>query len=136
MHAWIADLRGVLGQLQGAAGETFAVIAAALGQAADALEEAVGWLLDGHESDPDLPGAMAYELMMLAGFVAGGEQMARSALVAQRRLDEGAANSAFYRAKLVTARFYAEHLLGRTQASLASIRAGSGSVMALEEAQF
>jgi alkylation response protein AidB-like acyl-CoA dehydrogenase len=136
MRDWITDLRGVLGQFDGAAGETLAVIAAALGRGVDALEEAVGWLLDGHEADPDLAGAVAFELMMLAGFVAGGEQMARAALVAQRRLDEGASNPAFYRAKLVTARFYAEHLLGRSQACLASIKAGSGSILGLDAEQF
>ena len=40
------------------------------------------------------------------------------------------------KAKLVTARFYFEHLLPRAGACLASIEAGPESMMALAEDQF
>jgi len=136
MRDFIADMRGVLDQLEATPGEAFEVMAGALGPGLDALEEAVGHLLAKHEADPHLAGAVSFNLMMLAGYVAGGAQMGQAALIAHQRLEEGAGHAAFYRAKLETARFYAEHLLGRAQACLAAVKAGSHSIMALEEEQF
>jgi butyryl-CoA dehydrogenase len=74
--------------------------------------------------------------LKLWGTVAGGWQMARAALVARQRLDESGADHDFYRAKLGTARFYAEHVLPLAQAYKTEIVHGSTSVLALEEAQF
>ena len=42
----------------------------------------------------------------------------------------------FYRRKIVTARFYAEHYLPRSSGHFSSIRPGSGTIMALDEEQF
>jgi len=42
----------------------------------------------------------------------------------------------FYRAKKVTARFYAEHVLPEVQAFRAAIVDGAGSVLALDESLF
>jgi hypothetical protein len=68
--------------------------------------------------------------------VAGGWQMARAAHIAKGKLDAGAEDFDFYRAKIGTARFYAEHLLPQAQAYKAAIVNGSSSVLALEDAQF
>ena len=73
---------------------------------------------------------------MLAGYSCGGWQMARAALAASRHLAEQSGDAAFYRAKLTTARFFAEHYLPRTQAHLAVIKAGAVSTMALDESLF
>jgi hypothetical protein len=72
----------------------------------------------------------------LAGLVCGGWQMARAALVAVRRRDEGAGDAAFYRAKLATARFYADHLLARAPALAETIQSGATGVLALPEEDF
>ena len=40
------------------------------------------------------------------------------------------------RSKIITARFYAEHYLPRSSGHFSSIRAGSGTIMALDEEQF
>jgi acyl-CoA dehydrogenase len=46
--------------------------------------------------------------------VAGGWQLLRSASIAQQRLASAdAAGAAFYRAKIGTARFYADHVLSQ-----------------------
>jgi butyryl-CoA dehydrogenase len=68
--------------------------------------------------------------------VAGGWQMARAALVAKQRLEDGAEDFDFYRGKLGTARFYAEHILPLAHVHRHAIVNGSASVLALEEAQF
>jgi hypothetical protein len=55
---------------------------------------------------------------------------------AAARLAAGGGDSAFLQAKLVTARFFCEHLLPRTGACLAAIEAGAESMMALAVDQF
>jgi len=74
--------------------------------------------------------------MMLLGYLCGGWAMARSALAASAALAAGRGDPAFLEAKLVTAGFYADHLLPRTGALLASVLAGSHSTMALVEELF
>jgi hypothetical protein len=83
-----------------------------------------------------VPGAVSVDLLMLAGVVAGGWQMARAGLVARAKLDAGTEEKDFYTAKLISARFFADHLLPRSLAYLASVEAGSHSIMALDEALF
>ena len=67
---------------------------------------------------------------------ASAPQMARGALIAKRKLDENSEDYDFYRAKIGTARFYAEHILPLAAAYKQEIVHGSSSVLALEEAQF
>jgi acyl-CoA dehydrogenase len=75
-------------------------------------------------------------MLKMFGTVVGGWLMARAALVAKVRLDENAENYDFYRAKIATARFYAEHILPLAQAYKAEIMSGAESTLALEAAQF
>ena len=74
--------------------------------------------------------------LKLAGVVFGGWQMARAALVASRKIDAAGGDVAFYRAKLGTARFFADHFLSQAEASRAAIVEGSAGVLALAEEQF
>ena len=72
--------------------------------------------------------AVAVPYLYLCGRVLGGAMMARSAAIAAARLAAGAGDENFYRAKLQTARFYAEHLLPQTLGLLRIIKSGGASV--------
>jgi hypothetical protein len=61
--------------------------------------------------------------------------MARAALIADARLGAGQ-DADFYRAKIATARFYAEHILPQAGALASEVVHGAGSVLALAEAHF
>ncbi len=111
-----------------------AIIKRALGDATGKLEQATEWLLDNYRDDPNAPGSVAINFLMLMGYVCGGWQMARAATIAAQK--SASPDDEFYRSKIVTARFYAEHYLPRTGGHFSSIRAGSGSIMALGEEQF
>ncbi len=74
--------------------------------------------------------------LKLAGIVLGGWQMARAATIAAAKLDAGGADSAFYRAKLETARFFADHLLTQAGGLRDAIVEGAATVMALETELF
>jgi acyl-CoA dehydrogenase len=62
--------------------------------------------------------------------------MARAALVAQARLAENADGADFYRTKIVTARFYAEHILPQAQGLAYTVVNGAQSALDLAEDQF
>ena len=69
--------------------------------------------------------------LMLWGTVAGGWQMARAALAASKNVSDE-----FNAAKIVTSRYYAEHILTRAYHLRAEIIDGGATVNALDEAAF
>jgi acyl-CoA dehydrogenase len=112
-------------------------IGSALERGITALEEAMDFVLAAHPREPRLAAAGAVPLLELFGIVAGGWQMARAALIAQRRLAwETDGDAGFYRAKLDTAAFYATHFLPQAMALREAVVHGSASVLALDEAAF
>jgi 3-(methylthio)propanoyl-CoA dehydrogenase len=68
--------------------------------------------------------------LMLAGNVVAGWQMARALLVALDRVAAGE-DLAFMEAKIVTARFYAEHVLSKVPGMRDAIVEGADSVTGL-----
>ena len=113
-----------------------AVIRRSLAEGVAALSEATDWLIATFPGNMKAASAGAVPFLKLFGTVAGGWQMARAALIAKNRLDENSEDYDFYRAKIGTARFYAEHVLPLAAAYKQEIVHGSSSVLALEEAQF
>jgi hypothetical protein len=111
-------------------------IASGLKTAIDNLEESVKWLFANFQKDINAPYAVAVDMLMLAGYVCGGWHMARAGLIARNHLDAGNDDGGFYRTKLITARFYVEHVLPRTQGHLTAVKAGPESTMALAEDMF
>jgi 3-(methylthio)propanoyl-CoA dehydrogenase len=119
------------------AGPEFAPLRLWLAKGLDELVQCSTHLLSGERKDPELAGAAAFNYLMLAGTVIGGWQLARGAVVAAERLERDATTDAtFLRTQVLLARFFAEHVLPRTVAYAAAVRAGSGTIMALAADQF
>ena len=133
MRALIAEIEATVDDLGQAPGDDLATIRDGLRDGARALADATEWVLAEREANAVM--AVSVDFLMLAGAVCGGWQMARAARVAQNKLFTGV-DSVFHEAKLVTARFYAEHLLPRAAALLSSIQSGGASILALTEEQF
>jgi butyryl-CoA dehydrogenase len=74
--------------------------------------------------------------LKLAGIVLGGWQMGRAALIAADKIKQGEADASFYQAKIITARFFAEHYLTQAQGLRTSIVVGSVGTLGLTESQF
>ena len=83
--------------------------------------------------DVDLVGACSVNYLMLCGTVLGGWLMAKSALVAMKKTSE---DPDFYGAKIITAEFYAAHILPRAGAYATAATADSQLTMGLKEEQF
>ncbi len=135
MELLFAEIDGVLEGLS-QAGEVLSGIREALSDGLRAARDATQWILAKGSADPSLPGAAAFNYLMLVGTVCGMWQMAMSALTAAEKIHSGDGDARFYGAKQVTARFYAEQVLPRIHGHLAAIKAGQHSIMALEEDQF
>jgi hypothetical protein len=113
-----------------------AAIRSELTIAVKALETATYWMLEHCDSNPREAAAGAVPYLKLTGTVAGGWQMARAARIAHQLLASGEDSAAFMRAKIATARFYAEHVLPEAGPWRDEITMGAASTLALEEALF
>jgi alkylation response protein AidB-like acyl-CoA dehydrogenase len=116
--------------------EQTAPVGGALQLAVQAAVEARQWILDHARESGDVAGGSGVNFLMLLGYVCGGWIMGLSALKASKKLAGGAGDTAFLKAKLVTAKFYCDHLLPRTGACLAAVKAGPESMMELPADQF
>lgn len=86
--------------------------------------------------NPDEVGGAAVDYLYFSGYVTLAYFWARMAAVAQQKLAEGSTDTAFYNAKITTARFYFNKVLPRTRAHLAIIAGGLDCVMALPADDF
>ncbi len=136
VSAVIAQMREVGGELASCGDENFAVIRNALTAGIDAVEQAVSYILATYAKDIKAASVGSVPFLKLLGIVAGGWQMARAALVAQRKLDGGDGEASFYQAKIITARFYADHVLSQAPGLAITVVNGASGALALDEDQF
>lgn len=136
MSVLLDDMRAVEEQLatQGK-GDDMAAIRSCLADGINALASATDYILSTIAQNPSGAMANSVNYMMLVGYVCGGWQMARAALIAQEKLVAGE-DPTFYEAKVVTARFYAEQIMPKAIALMHAVQGGGSSAMALTEAQF
>jgi len=100
------------------------------------LEKATGWLMNNAMKKPDNAGAAAMDYMQMFGLVALCFMWAKMVRAAGEKLAAGEGDGALYRAKQVTARYFAERMMPETAAHLARISAGADAMMALEPDAF
>jgi alkylation response protein AidB-like acyl-CoA dehydrogenase len=134
MATLIAQMRQDILELEQSTDTQVVSIGTALVSGVAALEDATAWMLQALMAQPDAALASSVDYLMLTGYVCGGWQMARAALVASRKnaMNE---DPAFHLAKLDTARFYADKVLPKASAFLEMIRSGasSGSTLPIEQ---
>ncbi len=115
----------------GAQGEV-AGIAERLAKANGELKAATMWFMQNGMANPNNIGSGAYAYMTLTGIVAVGLMWLRMARAAAAALaDGGAEDPAFYQAKLVTARHFAQSFMPEAGALRRKIEAGSEALMEL-----
>ena len=86
--------------------------------------------------NPDNAGAAAVDYLMYSGYVTLAYFWARMAVVAQQKIAAGDGDASFYEAKVMTARFYFDRLLPRTESLKTTVLAGADSLMAMPEELF
>jgi alkylation response protein AidB-like acyl-CoA dehydrogenase len=83
----------------------------------------------------DEMGGAAMDYLMYSGYVSLAYLWARAAATAQKSLQSGAADHAFYQAKIQTAQFYFRRILPRTLTLSATIKDGVDALMAMDAGQ-
>ncbi|GAB5414774.1 MAG: acyl-CoA dehydrogenase [Congregibacter sp.] len=109
------------------AGGQLEAIAAILQQHAAALEVSTERILQMLTSNPEAARGAAFDYMMQTGFLFGGWQLARGAMVAQTALSHGS-NNAFYEQKIATALFYAQSIMVRCEAYAGAVANAEGEL--------
>ena len=137
----IRDKGRALGDLLEEIGETLSgadtlpdedrIVAEALREGLNETASTLEWFRKELGADADLPGSVAFNLMMMLGYLCGGWLHARSAVTAA-----GAADGEAMEARRVCARFYAEHFMPQVAARARRVRAGAANTMALSDEQF
>ncbi|WP_295534683.1 acyl-CoA dehydrogenase [uncultured Pseudacidovorax sp.] len=105
-------------------------VALRLKAARQAYLDVVDFIASQAKADPNAAYAGSVPYLMLAGNLVAGWQLGRSLLVALTP-EAQAQDAAFMQAKVVTARFYAEHILVKAGATRDAIVGGAASVTAL-----
>ncbi len=126
-----ADIEKVATSLAARSEPSLQAIGIRLAAVASEVVEAVDWMVPACAQDTRAAHAGAVAYLKLWGLAVGGWQMGRAALVAADRLAAGEGDAAFHRAKIATARFYAECLLPQAAGYAHAVIHGGEATLAL-----
>jgi hypothetical protein len=132
------DNGGAMAELLEAVTSTVAELGAGENAALDIIERqlaaalaqhqlATGQVLAALKESPEIALGASFDYMMMTGYLLGGWHLARSALVANARIESGS-DRQFYPQKIATAVFYAEHVLPRCAGHGGSIANAQGTL--------
>ena len=105
-------------------------VAKRLKAAREAFVDVVDYIAAQAKDDPNAAYAGSVPYLLLTGNLVAGWQLGRALLAAEKQLAAGQ-DAAFMKAKIATARFYADHILTRVPGTRDAIVDGAGSVTAL-----
>jgi hypothetical protein len=129
---WLAQLRAFDAELAKSSHPDISSLRRRLAEGVEAVADSVQYILS--EKNPLAAFAGAVPFLRLVGIVAGGWQMARAALIAEKKLPGGDAN--FLKAKIATGRFYGDHVLVQAPGLRDTVIDGGAGAMGLTDEQF
>ena len=117
-------------------GEELVSIRSNLAEALTTLADTTNWVMTTGVVDPRDAMAAATPYLRMFSLVAAGSLMAKSALRAKQRLDEGSGDAEALRAKIATATFFCEQVLPEVQGLVGPVRAGHAQLYAFGPEHF
>jgi alkylation response protein AidB-like acyl-CoA dehydrogenase len=133
----VADEMGkVAAELERHADPALKSIGTRLGEAVRALRAATDWMVSATGASPAAAHAVAVPYLRLWGLAAGGWQLGRSASIAVQQRADGVGDPQFLKAKIATARFYAEALLPQVSALARAVTDSGEATLVLGAEQF
>ncbi|WND03946.1 acyl-CoA dehydrogenase C-terminal domain-containing protein [Temperatibacter marinus] len=100
------------------------------------LQQATMWLMQNGMANPDNAGAGSVAYMHLFGRVILGHMWLWMASVVQPKIEASEGDTAFYKTKIKTGRYFMRRRMVETKSLLAELEAGCEDVMALHEDEF
>ncbi len=138
--ALIGEMQKTVVTLNAATDVNLKAIGRHLARGIDDFKRATEWIALTFKENQGAVNAGAVQYLMLAGSVCGGWIMARSAIAAAEQLaahaTTGTGDVDFLTAKIITARFFADHILPFADGYAEAVINGSSSVLAMEEHYF
>jgi len=125
-----ARIEATEGELQQSGSDAAKAMLRSLKAARQAFVGVVDFVAGRTKAQPNEVFAGSVPYLMLAGNVVAGWQMARALLLAEQRLAAGE-DAEFMRAKIATARFYADHILSKVPGIGHSIVEGAAGLAAM-----
>lgn len=110
-------------------------LAIQLKEALTNLQTAARYIIENAQSHQKFVGAVAYNYLMMMGYVSGGWYMASAAEKANDAINDGSSDD-FYEKKLASSNFYFAQLLPRHKGYLDAIVGGTDAGISLSEASF
>jgi acyl-CoA dehydrogenase len=132
---WLGELKRLDGELARSQSADVQAMRQSLSAGAQAVSDGVDFIVANAAGDLKSVFAGAVPFLKLMGIVAGGWQMARAALAAEKLMGAGG-DREFLSAKIATARFYADHVLVQAPALRNTVVNGAPGVLALSDEQF
>lgn len=127
------EIEKQLNQQTCAASDAFFAIAKGLGLGIAALETAVAYIVKDFSEDMRATLVGAVPFLNLFGNVVGGWQLARGALAAQYQMDAGNTDTGFLQSKIMTARFFADHILCLAPGLAHTVIEGAAGALAIPD---
>lgn len=120
-------VEGLLPVLEKTGGEHFPVLYQSLLQSLAALRDAGAWVVTTAKGNPALAAATASPFLRLAGNVLGGYYLFKTASLATADLGSKTGDPRYLNAKILTARFYADHILTLSTGLARTVKEGGNS---------
>ena len=134
--ALIAEMEKIPAQLLAMNDVNLKAIATQLTISVNSAKRATEWIATMYPNNPAAVFAGAVHYLKLMGTVSGGWMMARAALVAAAHLQAGEGDGDYLKAKIMTTRFYADHILTLAPSFADALIQGADSVLQMDEALF
>ena len=135
-HLLLDEITAFMNHLATEPGDDCTVMHAHLGIAVDALRDAGVWILQNAKEDPVAAAASAAPFLRLMGNILGGFYLIQSAVHAQQNLATRTGDPAYLSTKILTARFYAGHVLPLCKGLSVIVTKGSTATLAITENDF
>ena len=129
LKAYLKGFNDVLSALNGAKGDDLQVIHKYLADAYAKVAKASEHLGTLAKDDLDYVAAVSAIYLKALATAACGMMMARAAMAAQEKLSSGGGDAAFYEAKILKARFFAENFLTQAAAQAESVMTGARTIV-------
>jgi 3-(methylthio)propanoyl-CoA dehydrogenase len=134
--ALIKEMEKLVPALDSAGDVNLKAFAKALNAGIKEFKRATEWIVEVFPANPGAVNAGAVHYLKLAGTVCGGWMMGRAALIASQQLARGEGDADFLKAKIITTRFYGDHIITLATGFADAITTGADSVLMMEEAYF
>ena len=132
--AVLAEIDALLPRLSASDDANLKAIGDALGAAAAKLRDTVQWVAKTYPANPAAVAAGSVYVLKLMGITLGGWMLARGADIASRQLAKGEGDPDFLKSKILTARFFADHVMAQAPSLASATMRGAESVLAVEDA--